>query len=65
MTKRFDDIFGYENTKQDLKEIIEFLKTPEVFKESGARLRKGVLLYGPSGTGKTTVIYRLRVRVDL
>lgn len=52
---RFDDIFGYEDIKKDFQEIIQYLKNPDLFKESGARLRKGILLYGPSGTGKTTV----------
>ncbi len=50
---RFNDIYGYERTKKDLSQIIDYLKKPEEFIRLGARLRRGVLLYGPSGTGKT------------
>ena len=50
---KFDDIYGHEDTKRDLREIIDYLKHPQQFKAIGARLRRGVLLYGPSGTGKT------------
>jgi cell division protease FtsH len=49
----FSDIFGMEEVKKDLGEIIEYLKDPSKFNAMGARLRRGVLLYGPSGTGKT------------
>jgi len=49
----FADIAGNERAKQDLKEIIQFFKHPEKFQKVGATLPRGVLLYGPSGTGKT------------
>lgn len=49
----FKDIAGSEEAKQDLSEIVEFLKFPKKFEGVGARIPKGVLLIGPPGTGKT------------
>jgi len=49
----FDDVKGVEEAKQELKEIVEFLKNPEKFSVLGGKLPKGVLLVGPPGTGKT------------
>jgi cell division protease FtsH len=49
----FDDIAGVDEAKQELSEIVEFLKHPEKFSRMGARSPKGVLLVGPPGTGKT------------
>lgn len=49
----FKDIAGNEEAKQSLQEIIRFFKDPQRFVNVGAKLPKGVLLYGPSGTGKT------------
>jgi cell division protease FtsH len=51
----FADVAGYEGVKQDIKEVVDFLKTPERFREIGARIPKGVLLVGPPGTGKTLI----------
>ncbi len=49
----FDDVAAMEHAKQDLQEIVEFLKTPAKFQRLGAQIPKGVLLIGPPGTGKT------------
>jgi len=49
----FDDVAGYEGVKQEITEIVDFLKNPDRFTEIGARVPKGVLLVGPPGTGKT------------
>ena len=50
---RFSDVAGCEEEKQEMQEIVEFLKNPRKFTEMGARIPKGVLLVGPPGTGKT------------
>jgi len=49
----FDDVAGAEEAKEELREIIEFLRNPERFRALGAKIPKGVLLVGPPGTGKT------------
>lgn len=49
----FEDIAGYDGVKQEISEVVDFLRYPERFKEIGARVPKGMLLVGPPGTGKT------------
>jgi cell division protease FtsH len=49
----FADVAGIDEAKEELREVVEFLSTPEKFKKLGGRIPKGVLLVGPPGTGKT------------
>ncbi len=49
----FADIAGYEGVKQEITEVVDFLRMPDRFREIGARVPKGMLLVGPPGTGKT------------
>ena len=49
----FDDVAGIDEAKEELQEVVEFLRTPEKFQKLGGRIPKGVLLVGPPGTGKT------------
>jgi cell division protease FtsH len=49
----FDDVAGCDEAKFELKEVVDFLKSPQAYEELGARIPKGVLLVGPPGTGKT------------
>ena len=53
---RFDDIAGYEGSKAEVTEVVDFLKHPERYARAGAVGPKGVLMVGPPGTGKTLLV---------
>ncbi|MCH8045665.1 MAG: ATP-dependent zinc metalloprotease FtsH [Planctomycetes bacterium] len=64
-TTTFDDVAGMESVKEDLQEIIEFLKDPKKFQRLGGRVPKGVLLMGPPGTGKTLLARAVAGEADV
>ena len=61
----FDNIAGLDEEKEELKEIVEFLKKPKKFTEMGAKIPKGVLLYGKPGTGKTLIAKAIAGEADV
>ena len=61
----FADVAGMEGAKEDLEEVVEFLKKPEKFKRLGAKIPKGVLLVGPPGTGKTLISRAVAGQADV
>src|SRR5262249_18068112 len=52
---RFEDVAGVDEAKDELREVVDFLKSPEQYGRLGGRMPKGVLLVGPPGTGKTLI----------
>ncbi len=64
-TVTFDDVAGVEEAKQDMQEVVEFLKSREKFQTLGARIPKGVLLVGPPGTGKTLLARAVAGEADV
>jgi cell division protease FtsH len=64
-TVTFQDVAGADESKQELSEIVEFLKEPQKFIQLGARIPKGVLLVGPPGTGKTLLAKAVSVEAGV
>ena len=62
---KFDDVAGLDEEKEEMIEIVEFLKKPEKFTKMGARVPKGVLLYGKPGTGKTLIAKAIAGEADV
>jgi len=61
----FDDVAGIESVKEELYEIVDFLKSPEKYKKFGIKLPKGVLLIGPPGVGKTMIAKAVAGEADV
>ncbi len=62
---KFDDVAGLDEEKEELVEIVEFLKKPDKFTKMGAKIPKGVLLYGKPGTGKTLIAKAIAGEADV
>lgn len=62
---KFDDVAGLDEEKEELVEIVDFLKKPEKFTKMGAKIPKGVLLYGKPGTGKTLIAKAIAGEADV
>ena len=62
---KFTDVAGAEEEKEELAEIVEYLKNPKIYSEAGARVPKGVLLVGPPGTGKTLLARAVAGETDV
>lgn len=61
----FDDVAGCDESKEEVSEVVEFLKNPQRFKDIGARIPKGILMVGPPGTGKTLLARAVAGEADV
>jgi len=62
---KFTDVAGYEEEKEEVSEVVDFLKNPTMFRDMGARIPKGILLVGPPGTGKTLLARSVAGEADV
>ena len=65
LSVRFDDIAGLKTAKLEIKECVDFLKNPQIFRKLGARMPRGALLTGPPGTGKTMLAKACALEADI
>jgi cell division protease FtsH len=64
-TTKFSDVAGYEGAKQEISEVVDFLRNPERYKAAGAQTPRGVLMIGPPGTGKTLLARAVAGEADV
>ena len=62
---KFDDIAGLDEEREQLMEIVDFLKNPNKYEKMGAKIPKGILLYGNPGTGKTLIAKAIAGEADV
>lgn len=62
---RFDDVAGLESAKEEIQEVVDYLKSPERYSSMGAKIPRGILLVGPPGTGKTLIARAIAGEADV